>query len=149
MPTPGPWTWFNKALERIDAGDMVTNTIKAILVDDDQSFDENFVGSSGSCLYSDITDELATANGYTNGGLTLTSSAISLASGLVKWVTAAFSWTLSGSISFRWIILVDSTSGELIAFADLNTDGATDITAIAGILGFSPLGGAWLTWDQP
>lgn len=151
MATQGPLTWFNKALQRINDANLAGHTFKAILVTTTQTFDENFVGSSGDALYSDITAELATANGYTSGGLTLTNPTISLVSGVVKWVTDAFFWTLSGTVNFRWLVIYDSTDGELVAFADMDTSGATNITATAGVLGFTPnpSSSAWLTWDQP
>lgn len=151
MPIQGPFTWFNKALQRVNADDLNGgHAYKAILVTSSQTFDENFVGGSGNCTYADITAELTTANGYTAGGLALTSPAVSLSSGVVSWGTSGFNWTITGGgVSFRWLLIYDDTDDELLCFADMNTDGAANITALAGTLGFNPTAGAWLRWDQP
>lgn len=74
-------------------------------------------------IFSAATNELSTANGYTNGGLTLTTVTISYnATGnITTFGCAAFSWTASGAgLTFRYIVIRDSTvaTGPLIAFID-------------------------------
>lgn len=53
-------------------------------------------------VYADLTNELATANGYTNGGLALTSVALTQTSGVVKFTSAAAVWTASGGSIPAW-----------------------------------------------
>jgi hypothetical protein len=53
-------------------------------------------------VYADLTNELATANGYTNGGLALTSIALTQTSGVVKFTSAAAVWTASGGSIPAW-----------------------------------------------
>jgi|SRR5450830_116317 len=53
-------------------------------------------------VYADLTNELATANGYTNGGLALTSVALTQTSGVVKFTSAAAVWTAAGGSIPAW-----------------------------------------------
>lgn len=61
-------------------------------------------------IYSDVSaGDLATANGYTNGGAATTPT-LSNASGTEKLVGTNVSWTASGAVGpFRYAILYDST----------------------------------------
>lgn len=53
-------------------------------------------------VYADATNELATANGYTSGGITLASVALTQTSGVVKFTSAAAVWTASGGSIPVW-----------------------------------------------
>lgn len=58
---------------------------------------------TGNELWADVSaNEIANGNGYITGGLALTSVALSLASGTVKFTSAAGSWTASGSGIPAW-----------------------------------------------
>jgi hypothetical protein len=60
-------------------------------------------GDAGNEVYADISaNELATGFGYTAGGLTLTSVAVTLASGVVKFTSANAVWTASGGSIPAW-----------------------------------------------
>lgn len=52
--------------------------------------------ASGHAVYADLTNELATGNGYTNGGLTLSSVTWSLAGSVATLAAANAVWTASG-----------------------------------------------------
>jgi hypothetical protein len=48
-------------------------------------------------VYADLTNELSTANGYTNGGLTLTSVTWTEASGVITFTAANAVWAATGA----------------------------------------------------
>ena len=64
-------------------------------------------------VYADVSgNELATANGYTAGGATVTTVSSTQSAGLWKFIGTAASptWTASGAVGpFRFVILYDST----------------------------------------
>jgi len=93
--------------------------------------------------------ELPTANGYTAGGIVLTSVSDSLSGATVSWTSAQVSWP-SAVFSCKYAIIVRRAGGALagtdllISFADLNS-GAGSITAQGGSFILSP-SGSWLTF---
>jgi hypothetical protein len=90
-----------------------------------------------SSIFSDITSELTTANGYTAGGITLTSVTWTNSGGVLTFTSAAVTWTASGSgITARFAVI--RASGTLNGLVDpilcvslLDTTPA-DVTATAG-----------------
>lgn len=87
-------------------------------------------------VYADLTNELATANGYTNGGLTATPS-WGQSGGVATFDLADAIWTASGgSITARRAVVravgtFNSQVDPLIASVLLDTTPA-DVTATAG-----------------
>lgn len=81
--------------------------------------------------YTDLTNELTTANGYTAGGLLLSSKAITYTAGVGAWFDAADSvWTITaGGITCRTAVLrKDSGTGStswLIGWIDMAADKTT------------------------
>lgn len=62
--------------------------------------------SAAHSVYADLTNELSTANGYTNGGATLGSITWSQSSGLATFDAANTTWTATGgSIVTRRAVL--------------------------------------------
>lgn len=78
-------------------------------------------------VFADATNELATANGYTAGGVTLANKTVSYnATGNVSTFSADdFSWTASGGdLVFRYVVFWrDSTVDPLIGFLDQTGSG--------------------------
>ena len=64
-------------------------------------------------VFADCTNELGTANGYTAGGITLGSIALTQTSGVVKFTCAAAVWTASGGSIPAWRYGVVRASGTL------------------------------------
>jgi hypothetical protein len=86
---------YEKAKGNIANGtiDLDSDTFKAILL----SSASNANTLSGSEVLADLTNELATANGYTNGGQTLTSVTWTQSGGTWTFTSAAPVWTASGA----------------------------------------------------
>lgn len=85
--------------------DLDADTIKVILVSSSYTF------SASHAQYSDITNELSTANGYTAGGATLANAVFTQTSGVGKFDADDVVWTASGgAITARRAILYNDTS---------------------------------------
>jgi hypothetical protein len=109
--------------------------------------------SSAHDAYADLTNELSTANGYTNGGATLSSVTWSRSSGVLTLDAADVTWTASGgSIVARYaVIYVDATINSvvkpLVAYILLD-DSPADVTRTDGqdfVLQFNASGIATVT----
>jgi hypothetical protein len=93
--------------------------------------------ASGDSVYADVSDELSTANGYTNGGATLASVTWNRSGGTVTWDAADTVWTASGgSIVARYAVIrkvgtANSITDPLVAYVLLDTTPA-NVTATAG-----------------
>lgn len=79
-------------------------------------------------FYNDLTNELSTASGYTAGGVTLASVAMTYDTGTdqIRLDFADPSWTFSGSVTWRYgVIYIDtagaSTTDPLLLLLDWGT----------------------------
>lgn len=137
----GTFTLFNKGKLKIvnSTIDFDGNTVKAVLTTVTQALTASFVGSSTDCRYSDLTNELSTANGYTAGGVAVSGASITETGGTVTVTCSAISWTLTGTITCYYIVLYDDTASNkpLIGFALLDATPAS-ISPIAGTFTINP-----------
>ena len=75
--------------------------------------------SAADTTFTPGTTDLATGNGYTQGGNTAAVSSSAQSAGTYKLVlTSPTAWTASGALSFRYIILWDSTTSTPVGYWD-------------------------------
>lgn len=123
-------SFYNSFREFVADGtiDLDTHTFKVMLVSSSYTF------SAAHTVKTDITNELATANGYTAGGATLGSVTWGHSGGTATFDAADTTWTASGGpITARRAVIYDDTaaSDELVASVLLDTTPA-DVTATDG-----------------
>jgi hypothetical protein len=149
----GPFRWFNSALDKIADGSLLlgADPFKAVLCGAAQALDETFVGSSTDCRYADLTDQLATANGYTNGGLALTSETLSRVANVVKFTASPLVWTLTGVITYKYcVIFCDNGNDDLLCLLDANTaSGVATSSPFAGAFTITPHANGIVGWERP
>lgn len=95
-------------------------------------------------FFSTVTNELATANGYTAGGLALASKAVTVTSLTTAYKAAASSWTASGGpITARYAVVRKdtgtATTSPVLAYCLLDTTPA-DVSATSAAF--------TVTWDS-
>jgi hypothetical protein len=129
MPA-GQLTLYNAVAKEIGDGslDMDTQTFKATL--HTSAYAPNLAQSQ----YSDLTNELATANGYTNGGATLTGVTWNQTSGVCVFESGNVTWTAAGgSISARYLVLRSSSSANQLLIGYMLLDATpADVVVTSG-----------------
>ena len=132
----GKWKLYEIAKVYLGDGtlDMNTNTFKMALF----ASTSNCNTLSGQVNFASLTNELTTANGYTAGGVTLTSPTYTNASGTVTWTFGANPvWTASGgSITARFAVIYASGTlngvvNPIVCVSLLDTTPA-DVTVTSG-----------------
>jgi len=124
-------SFYNNWKAAVDEAVLRTATVKVSLHTSTYTF------AATHNVYADLTNELSTANGYTNGGLALTSISWSQTSGTATFTAANAVWTASGgSITARRAVIrvvgtINSQVDPLIASVLLDTTPA-DVTATTG-----------------
>ena len=106
----GTVTIYSKNKNLIKLSDLSGATIKLLLTTSTYVPDTSVTGNS---VLADVTNELASANGYTTGGATLASPTITSITGGYKFSTGNASWTASGGSIPAWRNGVLYVSGSL------------------------------------
>jgi hypothetical protein len=131
----GKWKLYEQAKKHLSDGtfDLDSNTFKITL----HSSASNANTLTTSSAFSDLTNELSTANGYTAGGIALTSVTWTNSSGTMTFTCAAVVWTASGgSITARFAVIRGSGTlngivDPILAVCLMDTTPA-DVTATNG-----------------
>jgi hypothetical protein len=136
MSNQGPFVFFNKAKLKVLNGSvsLATDSFQAVLLTSAQALSASFTGASGAARYSDLTAEVANANGYTNGGQALAGVTLALSGGTVTWNASNVTWNLTGTgITFKYFVIFDNTAAtkDLVCFCDMDTTGGS-ISPLAG-----------------
>ena len=124
-------TFYNNWKAAVNDAALRAATIKVTLHSSSYTF------AATHSVYADLTNELTTANGYTNGGATLGSVTFSQTSGTATFDAADTTWTASGgSIVARRAVIrvvgtINSQVDPLIASILLDTTPA-DVTTTTG-----------------
>jgi hypothetical protein len=107
-------------------------------------------------VYADVDNELTTANGYTNGGITLANDALTESSGVTKFTFDAAVWTATGGSIAAWRYAIVRASGTLNGKVDplvgyfIGDSTPADIpaTTVGNTLTITPHASGVLTMDQ-
>lgn len=85
------------------------------------------------CTLASLTNQVATAFGYSVGGFTLTGVTWTNAAGVETLDSNNASWTaVGGAITAKYAVIYDSTTNDLIAVCDLNVGDGTGLSATDG-----------------
>lgn len=85
---------------------------------------------SGSTTYAGLTNEVASANGYTTAGVAVTLAAVGTTS-VALTPTASATWTASGGSIVARFAVIYQTSGDVVAYCLLDATPA-DVTVTTG-----------------
>jgi len=121
MAGPTAWTFVNTARDRILTADVEGMTLKMALFLSTSNL------AAASTTYAGVTNEVANANGYTTGGVSVTMSASGTTTVTVT-LTGNAVWTAAGgSITARFAAIYE-VAGNILCFSTLDSTPA-DVTA--------------------
>jgi len=103
-------TLFSANKDDMRLQDLAGATIKCLLVASGYTVND---AAGGHSVLADITNELANGNGYTTGGATLGSVAVTAITGGWKIASADVAWTASGTGIPAWRRAIFYVSGTL------------------------------------
>jgi hypothetical protein len=128
MAAPGAWTLVNGARTDILNGTFVVGSgYKVALVTSTSNI------SSSSTTWAAVTNEVASGNGYTTGGVAVTLSQTGTTSVNV-YFSSNPSWTASGgSITARWAVLY-KTGSDVLCYSLLDSAPADVVVASGNTL---------------
>ena len=129
----GPWVLHDKAKLYMQDGtvDLDTHTLKVALYTSASNVATNSVDGLAAA-----TNQVASGNGYTTGGWTVTGAVLSEASGTVKFDSNDPAWTAAGgTITAKYAVLYDDTVTTPVAdpiICHCLLDTVTDVSVTDG-----------------
>ena len=132
--TASPFMWFSKSIKHIDLSTLVSQDIKVALIS--SAYTPNV--STHEYFDVSISGELVTANGYTNGGQSLTSKTLtSTVAGSWVFSSANPIWDVSpASLVSRMFILYNNTPSSnkpLLGYGYLNYNAGISLDVTTGV----------------
>jgi hypothetical protein len=105
-----------------------------------------YTPSTSHSTTADLTNEFATANGYTAGGYTLTSSSYTQTGGTAKWATGNNpTWIASGAGLSGMYYAVFNYATHLIGYMLLDSAPASVTLAAGNVMTITQNANGWLT----
>jgi len=131
MAAPGAWSLVNGARADILSGTFVVGSgYKVALVTSTSNI------SASSSTWAGVTNEVANANGYATGGVSVTLSQTGTTS-VAVYFSSNPSWTASGgSITARWAVLY-KTGSNVVSYSLLDSAPADVVVASGNTLTIS------------
>jgi hypothetical protein len=99
MSAPSAFQFYANNLDIAKLSDLSGATIKMLLTSSSYTPDTS---ATGNTVLADVTNELANGNGYSTGGVALSSPTITAISGGFKFSTGNAAWTASGTGIPAW-----------------------------------------------
>lgn len=124
------WILYDNFLEQLGNGEVEssTATFKIALFASTSNCANRSISDS---TFGNLTDELATANGYTAGGVTCAAT-LALSGGVATFDVADGVFTAAGgSLTARFAVLYNSTTGDSVGFAILQST-AVSVVGVSG-----------------
>jgi hypothetical protein len=111
--------------------DLNNHVWKAVLAQNSWSPTEQFLGTSGNAIYSDLRTagpssadvEISDGNGYATGGVILQNPTLIRRNGLVTFTTSIVAWANS-LFRVKYVVVYSDTcpNKDILGYMDLNTD---------------------------
>ena len=90
-------------------------------------FTDTYTPALADTLYSSLSGEVATGNGYTTGGEVLAGTSFA-GTTTVVFDASDTTWTFSASKTMRYAVIYDVSSSRLIAYVDFGTNQSSSST---------------------
>lgn len=136
MAAPSAWTVYDQFKNQLGKKtlDLSADTFKVALF---LSTSDCGNAAHATAKYSDFTNEVSNANGYTTGGASASTGTFANAAGVETFTVGNVSWTASGAgITARFAVLYDSTDANkrAVAYSILDSTPANIVVASPVVL---------------